>query len=83
MAKGKSKPAALIPPMGAPEFNKAVTKLGFSQGGIASFVGRDMRTVRRWRSGKYPVPAELAGFLRLMVRFEVKPPVECLAQEDR
>lgn len=69
----KRKPDALIPRMAMAEFKMAFDKLGFSPAGLARFVGRDDRTVRRWLTGA-PIQAELALMLRLMVRFKVEPP---------
>lgn len=85
MAKRKRKPAPplmpLIPAMDTAEFNGAMTKLGFAKGGLAKLLGRDARTERRWRSGEYPVPADTALALRLMVRHAVTPPAQCLMGE--
>jgi hypothetical protein len=77
--KSKPRPTLLIPAMDADEFNGAVAKLGFAKGGLAKLLGCDPRTERRWRSGESPIPADTALALRLMVRFEVKPPAQCLA----
>jgi hypothetical protein len=78
MANRNRKLVPLIPPMSETEFNGAMTKLGFAKGGLAKLLGRDARTERRWRAGEYPVPADTALALRLMVRFGVAPPAQCL-----
>lgn len=77
MPKQRKLPPPLIPLMSKGEFKNATDKLGFTQGGLARFLGSDVRTVRRLEKGEFPVPAALALSLRLMVRFKVEAPESC------
>lgn len=42
--------------MTAPEFNRRIAALGYSQRGFASFVGANERTVRRWALSEQDIP---------------------------
>jgi hypothetical protein len=55
------------------EYRAALKKLGFSQVGIAPFLGLSRRQAQRYATGERPVPEAVAKLLRLMIRFNLQP----------
>ena len=55
--------------MTADEFRATLGRLGFSQGGLASFLLVEARTVRRWATGELAPPQSVVLLLGLMDRF--------------
>ena len=52
--------------MTSAEFRAALSRVGHSQRGFASYVGCDERTVHRWAGGKQPVPNWVPVMLTLI-----------------
>lgn len=61
----KSKPTN---EMDGQELWSKLQKLGFSQMEFSRTIKRGGPTVRRWISGSYPVPAEIALLVNLMIK---------------
>ena len=59
--------------MTATQLKANLRHLGLTRVGAARLFGYDERTVRRWASGKWPVPRIVGIVMWLMVRFKVKP----------
>lgn len=68
-------------PMSAKEFSDALLVLGFKgahyrdngTGAFARWRGSDSTTISAYRSGRVPIPADLARLLRLMVKTRISP----------
>lgn len=54
--------------MTADQFNRALTKLGFTQVAFAELLDVSDRMVRRWASDRWPVPKPIAMLLNLMLK---------------
>lgn len=46
-----------------------LSRLHWTQRGLADLLGVDKTQVRRWTSGEYPVPAPIAAWLERVVRW--------------
>lgn len=53
--------------MTANQFNAALKKLGLLQRDLAALLDTTDRSVRRWSSGQWPVPAPVGLLLNLML----------------
>jgi hypothetical protein len=52
--------------MSEDEFQEALDELQFTQVGLMRVLHKDERTGRRWRSGEYAIPTEIAVLLRVL-----------------
>lgn len=59
--------------MAPEEYRDALGKLGFSQEGIAAYVGVGKRTSQGYALGEYPIPTGVAVILRLMIAGKIAP----------
>ena len=53
--------------MTANQYRTALTKLGYSQEGVAELLGIGKRTSQGYALGEYPIPPSAAVLLRLLV----------------
>jgi hypothetical protein len=60
--------------MTADEFRACLDALDWSQRSLARLLDRDERMVRRWASGQYDIPDEVAGWLRALAAFHAHHP---------
>jgi len=55
------------------EFREAIYKVGMTQTAAARFFGVNETSLRRWISGKYPIPEPVAMLLKTMHRYSLTP----------
>jgi hypothetical protein len=55
-----------IKDMSQDEFQETLDDLQFTQVGLMRALHKDERTGRRWRSGEYAIPTEIAVLLRVL-----------------
>lgn len=55
-------------------FRDVLAELHWSQRGLADILARDERQVRRWASGQYPVPDDVAAWLEKLATFHAASP---------
>lgn len=53
--------------MNSIDLKAALSDLGWSQKDLASRLGCDQDTVSRWSTGKTPVPAHVAEYMRVVL----------------
>lgn len=51
------------------DFRECLALLHWSQRGLAAVLGRDERQIRRWASGDYEVPTNIAAWLARLAEF--------------
>jgi hypothetical protein len=61
------------------EFRACLKALNWSQRGLAALIGRDERMVRRWGTGQWAIPDDVAGWLTTLAAFHDRhpPPLLC------
>jgi hypothetical protein len=59
--------------MSAAQYRAAIEHLGFTQVGIAPFLGISRRQAQRYAFGERKIPEAVAKLLRLMLRLNLKP----------
>jgi hypothetical protein len=65
-------------------FRKCLEALSWSGRGLADLLDIDERQIRRWSSGQYAIPPNIAVWLETLARFhEQNPPPVRLAQRER
>lgn len=52
----------------------SLAALHWTQRGLASILGVDERRVRRWATGEYPVPVDVAAWLETLAQFHERNP---------
>ena len=55
-------------------FRQCLDALSWSGRGLAALLGIDERQVRRWASGEYEVPDNIAAWLERLARFHERNP---------
>ncbi len=50
--------------MTAEEFHECVRQIGWSLRGLSQHLGLEETRIRRWASGRYPVPTDVARWLK-------------------
>jgi hypothetical protein len=56
------------------EYKRILSRLGLSQVRAGQWLGYHPRTSQAWAIGEQAIPRPVAMLLRLMIRFELKPP---------
>lgn len=64
--------------MTADRLRECLTRMNWSQRGLAELLGCDDRLVRRWSSGETPVPWEVGSWLEALAKFHERNPVPTL-----
>jgi DNA-binding transcriptional regulator YiaG len=66
-------PAGITSDMTAVQLEEAREALGLTEAILGHFLGVEPRTIRRWKSGEWAIPIQVAMVLRLMLRHQLDP----------
>jgi hypothetical protein len=69
-------------PMTSTEFRACLATLDWSPRSLAHLIDRDERMVRRWGSGQYTIPDDVADWLATLAAFHDRHPPPRLARRN-
>lgn len=64
--------------MNPDRFRECLALLHWTQRGVAAILGVDERRVRRWATGVYPIPVDVAAWLELLAHLHARNPPPCV-----